>query len=65
MSRTTGERVSVLRTGDSYIDQFAGKVGSIAATREIDDRGYRYTQVQVQLDGGGHVWVNENEVEAA
>jgi superfamily II DNA or RNA helicase len=34
-------------------------------TREINDGGYRYTQVAVKTDAGALVWVNADEVEAA
>ena len=57
-----GTPVRVLRTGDSHIDRFAGAAGRIVTTREVDDHGYRYTQVCVGFDDGGSVWVNEDEV---
>lgn len=62
---TIGTRVRIRRTGDAAIDRYAGQLGHIEDTREINDGGYRYIQVAVSTDAGALVWVNDNEVEAA
>ena len=61
---TIGTRVRIQRTGDERIDQYAGECGQIEDTREINDCGYRYTQVAVRTDAASLVWVNDNEVES-
>lgn len=65
MSHTIGTQVRIAQTGDKHIDQYAGQCGQIEDTREINDGGYRYTQIGIRTDAGDLVWVNENEYEAA
>lgn len=63
--KTIGDRVRIRHTGDEVIDRYAGQFGHIEDTREINDGGYRYTQVAVRTDAGALVWVNEDEADAA
>lgn len=58
----TNSHVCIRPTGDPYIDRYVGQQGELVDTREVDDGGYRYTQVAIRF-GGEVIWVNEDEYE--
>jgi hypothetical protein len=55
-----GADVLITITGDKDIDRYAGIPGKLIGARNVNDGGYRYTQVCVKI-GNDEVWVNDNE----